>query len=121
MKPVTIEFKVKSDNQSFKEDCVTFDDIDALFEFVAPGGDCEKMPSDLNEIQMTFLSSHHPVIPPPNNTRNPIADKRATLQIGMVFFTGALSTLVQFSEVLIDKAGRGELSDGFLAAIHACD
>lgn len=115
MKPVSIEFNVKSGDKSFKEDSVAFDSIEALFEFVAPGGDCEKMPSDLGEIQMTVLSSRHP------NTLNPIADKRGTLQLGMVFITGPLSIIVQFLEDLIDKVGRGEVSDDFLAAIHACD
>jgi hypothetical protein len=50
---------------------------------------------------------------------NPIADKRVTLQLGMVFLTGPLSTIVQILQEIIDKVGRGELSDAFQAVIGA--
>ena len=113
MKPITIEFKVKKGDETFNEDSVTFDTPEELFEYVAPGGDCEKMSSDLGEIQMIFLSPEHP------NTMNPIADKRVTLELGMVFLTGPLSTIVQISQEIIDKVGRAELSDAFLAVIGA--
>ena len=69
------------------------------------------MPSDLGEIQMIFLPPEHP------NTMNPVADKRVNLQIGMVMMTGPLSTIVQISTEIIDKVGRGELSDAFLSVI----
>jgi hypothetical protein len=113
MKPITIEFQVKKGDKTFKEDSVTFDTPEELFEYVAPGGGCENMPSDLGEIQMIFLSPRHP------NTLNPIADKRVTLQLGMVFLTGPLSTIVQISQEIIDKVGRAELSDAFQAVIGA--
>jgi hypothetical protein len=111
MIPIIIEFKVKKGDETFKEDSVTFDTPEQLFEYVAPGGGCENMPSDLGEIQMIFQSPEHP------NTMNPIADKRVTLELGMVFLTGPLSTIVQILQEIIDKVGRGELSDAFQAVI----
>jgi hypothetical protein len=36
----------------------------------------------------------------------------------MVFLTGPLSEVVQTAEQIIDKAGRGELSDSFLKVIN---
>ena len=111
MTPVTIEFSVKNGDQSFTEDDVTFNTTEELFEYIAPGGGCENMPSDLNEVQMIFLSSEHP------NAKNPIADKRVTLQLGLVFLTGPLSTIATILQELIDKAGRAELSDAFQSII----
>jgi hypothetical protein len=37
----------------------------------------------------------------------------------MVFFTGPLSEIAQVAEQLIDKAGRGELSESFIKVIGA--
>ena len=111
--PITIEFMVNNGDQSFKEDSVTFASTEELFEYVSPGGGCEKMPSDLGEIRMIFLPPEHP------NITNPIADKRASLQLGIVLITGSLATIVQVAQEIIDKVGRGELSEAFLAAAHA--
>ncbi len=91
MMPITIEFNVKKGGESFKEDSVTLHSAEELFEYVAPGGGCENMPDSLGEIQMIFVSPEHP------NTLNPIADKRVNLQLGMVLFSGPLSTIVQVS------------------------
>lgn len=113
MRPISIEFNVKNNIGTVKEDIVTLKSPQELFEYVAPGGGCEKMPSDIEEIQMVFMSPEHP------NTKNPIADKRVTLQLRMVFLTGPLSLIVQTAEEIIDKAGRGELSDAFLTVIGA--
>jgi len=113
MMPITIEFNVKKGDKSFKEDSVTFRTAEELFEYVAPGGGCEHMPSDLGEIQMMFVSPQHP------NKMNPIADMRVSLQLGMVLMTGPLATIVQISQEIIDKMGRGELSDAFQAVIGA--
>jgi hypothetical protein len=113
MMPITIEFNVKKGDKLFTEDSVTFSTPEELFEYVAPGGGCENMPSDLGEIQMIFLSPAHA------NTMNPIADMRVTLQLGMVLITAPLSTVVQVSQEIIDKMGRGELSDAFQAVIGA--
>ena len=110
--PFTIEFIVKNGNKSFKEDSATFPTSEELFEYISPGGGCENMPSDLGEIQMIFLPPKHP------NITNPIADKRATLQLGIVLITAPLSTIVQISQEIIDKMGRGEISEAFLAAVH---
>jgi hypothetical protein len=72
------------------------------------------MPSNLGEIRMIFLPPKHP------NITNPIADKRATLQLGIVLITAPLSTIVQISQEIIDKMmGRTELSEAFLAVVHA--
>ena len=113
MKPITIEFTVKSGDETFREDSVTFATPEEMFDYIAPGGGCEDMPSDLGEIRMIFLPPEHA------NTANPVADKRATLQMGIVLITAPLSTIVQISEEIIDKVGRAEISADFLAAIHA--
>ena len=111
MMPITIEFNVNKGGETFKQDSVTLRNAEELFEYVSPGGGCENMPDNLGEIQMIFLSPEHP------NTINPIADKRVNLQLGMVLFSGPLSTIVQISQEIIDKVGRGELSDAFLSVI----
>jgi len=110
--PITIEFSVKDGAQILKEDSVSLASPEELFGYIAPGGDCEKMPDDLSEIQFILQSPEHP------NVINPLADKRVTLQLGLVLITGPLSEIVQISEALVDKMGRGELSEAFLAAAH---
>ncbi len=110
MMPITIEFTVRGSAETLKEDSVTLGSAEDLFAYIAPGGDCEKMPSDLDEIQMVFLPPEHP------NIGNPLADKRVTLQLGLVMMTGPLATMVQVMQEMIDKMGRGELSEAFLAA-----
>ncbi len=113
MTPITIEFMVKNGDESFKEDSVSFATTEELFEYIAPGGGCERMPSDLGEIRMIFLPPKHP------NITNPVADMRATLQLGIVLITAPLSTIVQVAQEIIDKVGRAEVSEAFLAATHA--
>ena len=113
MMPINIEFIVKNGDNSFKEDSVTFATPEELFEYISPGGGCENMPSDLGEIRMIFLPPKHP------NITNPVADGRATLQLGIILITAPLSTIVQISQEIIDKVGRGELSEAFLAVAHA--
>ena len=108
MQPITVEFSVKAGDQELKEESVVFHNPEELFAFVAPGGGCDAIPDEVSEIQMVFLQPEHP------NTQNPIADKRVTLELGMVFLTGPLGEIVQTAEQLIDKAGRGELTDSFL-------
>jgi len=108
--PITIEFAVKDGDQTIKEDSVSLASPLELYDYIAPGGDCENMPDDLSEIQFILQSPEHP------NVINPLADKRVTLQLGLVLITGPLSEIVQVSEALIDKMGRGELSEAFLAA-----
>jgi len=113
MKPIiSVEFSAKAGDQEFKEDSVAFHNPEELFSFVAPGGGCDSIPDEVDEIQMVFLQPVNP------NRQNPIADKRVTLELGMVFLTGPLSEIVQTAEQLIDKAGRGELSDSFLRVIN---
>jgi len=114
MKPIMIvEFTAKTDVAEIKEESVPLHSPEELFAFVAPGGGCEKISSEVCEIQMVFLKPEHP------NTKNPLADKRATLQLGIVFFSGPLSEIMQTIEQIIDKAGRNELSDSFLKVIGA--
>jgi len=114
MRPIlTVEFSAKSGDLEFKEESVPIHSPDELFDFVAPGGGCEKIPDEVDEIQMIFLPSEHP------NTKNTLADIPVTLVIGLVFFTGPLSAISQTAEQLIDKAGRGELADAFLKVIGA--
>ena len=112
MKPLlTVEFSAKAGDVEFKEESVTLHNPEELFGFVAPGGGCESIPDEVSEIQMVFLPPEH------SNKNNPIADKPVTLQLGMVLLNGPLSEIVQTAEQIIDKAGRGELSDSFLKVI----
>ena len=115
MTPITIEFSLKTGDRDFKEDVVALHTPEELFKYVAPGGGCESMPDDVDEIQIVLLSPEHP------NTKNPIADIRGTLELGMVFLTGPLSEILQTAEEIIDKAGRGELSESFMTVIGAKD
>lgn len=114
MRPIlTVEFSAKNGDIEFKEESVPIHSPDELFDFVAPGGGCERIPDEVDEIQMVFLPPEH------LNTKNAIADIPATLELGMVFFTGPLSEISQTAEQLIDKAGRGELAEAFLRVIGA--
>jgi len=116
MQPILIvEFSAKAGEAEYREESIPLHSPEELFEFVAPGGGCEKIPNDVAEIKMVFLPPVHA------NEKNPIADTGATLQLGMVFFSGPLSEISQAAEQIIDKAGRGELSESFLTAIGACD
>lgn len=110
---ITVEFSAKAGDIEFKEENVSFHNPEELFVFVAPGGGCERIPDEVDEIQMVFLQPEHP------NTKNPIADKVVTLELGMVFLTGPLSEIVQTASQIIDKAGRGELSEPFLRVINS--
>jgi len=112
MKPIlTVEFNAKAGDYDFEEESVSLHSPEEFFDFVAPGGGCEKIPSEVEEIRMVFLPPEH------RNTRNPIADAPVMLQLHMVVFTGTLSEISQTAEQIIDKAGRGELSDSFLKVI----
>lgn len=109
---VTVEFSGKAGGPECKEESVTFHNPEELFAFIAPDGGCDNIPDEVAEIQMIFLQPAHP------NTLNPIADKSVTLELGMVYLTGPLAEVVQAADQLIDKAGRGELSDSFLRIIN---
>lgn len=114
MRPIlTVEFSAKSADTEFKEESVPLHSPEELFAFVAPGGGCEKIPDEVNEIRMVFLPSEH------KNTQNPVADIPSTLQLGMVFFNGPLAEIVLTADQMLDKAGRGELSPEFLKVIGA--
>ena len=113
MKPIlTVEFKASQHGQDFYEESVPLQSPEALFEFVAVGGGCDKIPDEVDEIQMLFMTPEHV------NKLNPIADKQVTLELGMVYITGPLSEIVQTADMLLDKAGRGELSESFLRVIN---
>ena len=114
MKPIlTVEFSAKVGGVESKEESVPLHSPEELFAFVAPGGGCELIPDEVGEIKMVFLPPEH------LNTQNPIADKPAILQLGMVFFSGPLSEIAQTATEILDKAGRGELSESFLKVIGA--
>jgi hypothetical protein len=115
MKPIlAVEFTAKSqDNEEFKEESVPLHSHEEFLEFVAPGGGCESIPSEVEEIRVVYLPPAHP------NVSNRVADLPALLQLGMVFFNGPLSEIVQTAEQLLDKAGRGELAESFLVVIGA--
>ena len=112
MRPIlTVEFHAKDQAVEFVEESVALHSPEELFEFVAPGGGCEAIPNEVNEIRMVFLPPEHP------NIRNPVADRPATLQLGMVLFNGPLAEIANVAEQILDRAGRGELSSSFLAVI----
>lgn len=114
MQPIlTVEFSANAGGYDYKEESVPIHSLEELFAFVAPGGGCESIPNEVEEIRIVFLPPEH------RNTVNPIADSPVVLQIHMVVFTGALSEIAQTAEQIIDKAGRGELSDSFLRVIGA--
>lgn len=112
MKPVlAVEFSARSGDIVIQEESVPLHGAEELFRFVAPGGGCEAIPDDVSEIRMIFAPPEHP------NPGNPAADLPATLQLGMVMFNGPLSEVTATAAKLLDKAGRGELTDSFRAAI----
>jgi hypothetical protein len=114
MRPIlTVEFHAKDLDTDFEEESVTLHSPEELFKFVSPGGGCESIPNEVGEIRMVFMSPEHP------NTQNQLADLPATLQLGMVFFSGPLSEISNTAEQMLDRAGRGELSGSFLAVIGA--
>jgi hypothetical protein len=109
MKPIlTVEFSAKSGEEEIHEEGIPLHDTEEFFAFVSPGGGCENIPDDVNEIRMMFLSPEHP------NTQNPVADVPVTLQLGMVLFNGPLSEVTSTAEQIMDRAGRGELSEAFM-------
>jgi len=112
MKPIlTVEFHARDRDIEFDEESVTLHSPEELFGFVAPGGGCESIPDEVGEIRMIFLPPEHP------NVQNPIADLPATLQLGMVFFSGPLAEITETVGQILDRAGRGELSRSFLKVI----
>ena len=114
MRPIlTVEFHAKDRDVEFEEESVTLHSPEELFVFVAPGGGCETIPDEVDEIRMVFLHPEHP------NLQNPVADLAATLQLGMVIFYGPLAEIASTAEQLLDRAGRGQLSSSFLAVIGA--
>lgn len=114
MQPIlTVEFTAKSGEYGFKEESVPMHTPEEFFEFVSPGGACENIPDEVEEIRIIFLPPEH------RNTRNPIADSPSMLQLHSVIFTGSLSEIAQTAEQIIDKAGRGELSESFLRVVGA--
>jgi hypothetical protein len=108
---LAVEYRIKLGDDELQEESVPLHSPEELLAFVAPGGGCERIPSDVDEIRMMFLPPRHP------NVRNPLADVAVTLQVGMVFLSGPLSEVVQTAEQLLDRAGRGELSGSFLKVI----
>ena len=112
MRPIlTVEFHAKDQDLECDEESVALHSPEELFEFVAPGGGCERIPDEVAEIRMVFLAPEHP------NVQNRIADLPATLQLGIVLFTGPLSEIATIAEQILDRAGRGELSESFLRVI----
>jgi len=105
---IQIEFKARASEHDFAEESIPIHSPEELFAYIAPGGGCEKIPDEVDEIQIVFLPPAH------RNSANPIADRPATLELGMVYLTGPLSEIGQAIEAMIDRAGRGELSESFL-------
>jgi len=58
MKPIlTVEFSARNGQLEIKEESVPLHSPEEFFEFVAPGGGCETIPDEVNEIRMVFLSA----------------------------------------------------------------
>ena len=106
-----VEFIARDGDVELMEESIPLHSPEELFNFISPGGGCESIPSDVDEIKMTFLPPEHP------NINNPVADTPAMLQLGMVFFTGPLAEISRSIIEILDKAGRGELSKSFLNVI----
>ena len=53
MNPVfSVEFTVQAADGEFKEESVAIHSPEELFEYVAPGGGCEQIPSEVGEINI---------------------------------------------------------------------
>ena len=112
MNPIlTVEFTARTGNTEFKEEGIPLHSPEELLAYIGPGGGCEAIPNEVTEVNIIFLPPEHP------NANNPIADHSATLQLGMVFLSGPLSEISRATNVLIDEAGRGGLSESFLKII----
>ncbi|MCG6899316.1 MAG: hypothetical protein LJE75_04865 [Gammaproteobacteria bacterium] len=112
MRPIlSVEFHAKDQDIEFEEESVTLHSPEELLAFVSPGGGCERIPDEVDEIRMVFLPPEHP------NVQNPVADLATTLQLGMVVFYGPLAEIASVAEQLLDQAGRGQLSRSFLTVI----
>jgi hypothetical protein len=112
MRPIlTVEFHAKNGDMEFEEENVVLHTPEELFQFVAPGGGCDRIPDEVAEIRMVYLPPEHP------NTQNPVADLPSSLQLGMVIFTGPLAEIRDTAAQILDRAGRGELSSAFLTVI----
>lgn len=112
MKPnFNVEFMAKAGGHYIKEESVAFHSPEELFRYVSPGGGCEQIPDDIDEIQMVFLPHHE------RQLDSRMDEVPVTLEMGMVFFTGTLTDIVQMSQLLLGKASRGELSHAFLKII----
>ena len=108
---LTVEFSARDGETEIKEESVPLHNVEEFFNFVAPGGGCEKIPDEVSEIRMVFLPPEH------KNVQNPLADIPVTLQMGLVIINGPLSEVIHTAELILDKAGRGELSESFLRVI----
>lgn len=104
-----VEFTAHAGDRDFREESVVFQRPAELYKYVSPGGGCERIPNDVEEIQMILLP-HYSVFSPDS----PMDELPATLELGMIFLTGPLSEIVQVSQQLLGKASRGELSSAFM-------
>ena len=109
MKPIiNVEFTARAGDREFKEESIAFHSPAELFSFVSPGGGCDRIPDEVEEIQMVILP-HTESAPD-----SPMDEVPATLELGMIFLTGPLADIVQITQQLLGKASRGELSPSFL-------
>lgn len=109
---IAVEFSVKAGEVEFKEENVSFSDPEQFLSFISTGGGCDTIPDEVDEIQLVFLQ------PPDKDDQNPVAGKRVTLELGMVFITGPLAEIMEVVGQIIEKAGRGELSASFIRVIN---
>jgi hypothetical protein len=114
MKPVlAVEFHARGQGLEFDEESVVLNTPEELFKFVEPGGGCETIPDEVDEIRVIFLAHEH------SDTQNPATGLPASLQLGMVIFNGPLSDITTTCEQILDRASSGKLSSAFLTVIGA--
>jgi len=105
---ITVEFGATAAGTDYQEESVPLHSLEELLEFIAPGGGCERIPDEVDEIQMVFLQPEH------HRAGSPASALHATLQIGRVYFTGPLAEISRTAEAIIERFGRGGLSSSFL-------
>ena len=105
---ISVEFSARNGEVEFKEESVTLKNVDEFFDFVAPQGGCESIPSEVDEIQMVFLP------PAASADRHALANEHVSVQLGMVVFSGPLQEISETLGALLERAGQGKLSESFL-------
>ena len=113
MQPIlAVEYRVKVGEDELNEESVPLHNPEELLAFVAPGGGCERIPSEVeNQDGVSFAAAPECQQSACRRGGNPAA--------GYGVFKRTPLRGNQTTEQLLDKAGRGELSRSFLTVIGA--